>query len=116
VNEQIARGLVAETAALHARGYGWTLPSMSGLGYRQIGAYLRGEMPLAEAVQRLKFDTHRFVRHQYTWFRRDPRWHWVDTTAGLPFDAVLQAVDQWRAGGALAAPDLTGAAEPPPSS
>lgn len=116
VDEQIARGLVAETAALHARGYAWTLPSMSGLGYRQIGAYLRGEMPLAEAVQRLKFDTHRFVRHQYTWFRRDPRWHWVDTTAGLPFDAVLQAVDQWRAGGVLAAPALTGAAEPPPPS
>jgi tRNA dimethylallyltransferase len=116
VDEQMARGLVAEIEALLARGYGWSLPAMSGLGYRQIGAALRGEMALEDGVQRLKFDTHRFVRHQYTWFRRDPRWHWVDTTAGLPFDAVLQAVDQWRAGGALAAPDLTGAAEPPPSS
>ena len=101
VDEQIARGLVEETRALQARGYGWALPAMSGLGYRQIGAYLRGEMPLDDAIQRLKFDTHRFVRHQYTWFRRDPRWHWVDTTAGLPFDVVLGAVQRWRAGAVL---------------
>jgi tRNA dimethylallyltransferase len=105
VDEQIARGLVEETRALHARGYGWALPAMSGLGYRQIGAYLRGEMPLADAIQRLKFDTHRFVRHQYTWFRRDPRWHWVDTTGGLPFDAVLRAVEDWRAGAGLGSPE-----------
>jgi tRNA dimethylallyltransferase len=104
VDEQIARGLVEETRALHAWGYGWALPAMSGLGYRQIGAYLRGEMPLADAIQRLKFDTHRFVRHQYTWFRRDPRWHWVDTTAGLPSDAIVRAVAQWRAGAALDVP------------
>lgn len=101
VDEQIMRGLVAETAALQARGYGWDLPAMSGLGYRQIGAALRGEMPLDAAIQRLKFDTHRFVRHQYTWFRRDPRWHWVDTTAGVPVEAVTPAVAQWRAGSDL---------------
>lgn len=102
VDEQIVRGLVAETQGLHDRGYGWALPAMSGLGYRQIGAYLRGEMPLEAAVQRLKFDTHRFVRHQYTWFRRDPRWHWVDTTAGLAVPAVVAAVARWQAGGDLA--------------
>jgi tRNA dimethylallyltransferase len=101
VDEQIARGLVEETQALHTRGYGWELPSMSGLGYRQIGAYVRGEMPLADAIQRLKFDTHRFVRHQYTWFRRDPRWHWVDTTAGVPVAALTQALERWRAGSDL---------------
>ena len=95
---------MAEIGALHARGYGWALPAMSGLGYRQIGAYLRGEMPLDAAIQRLKFDTHRFIRHQYTWFRRDPRWHWVDTTAGLQFATILAAVERWRAGADLSDP------------
>jgi tRNA dimethylallyltransferase len=104
IDEQVARGLIEETQALHARGYAWSLPSMSGLGYRQMGYYLRGEMPRDAAIQRLKFDTHRFVRHQYTWFRRDPRWLWVDVTNGVPFDPLLQAVQSWQAGEALSLP------------
>lgn len=101
IDHQVTHGLIEETEALHRMGYDWSLPSMSGLGYRQMGYYLRGEMLLDAAVQRLKFDTHRFIRHQYTWFRRDPRWHWVDTTAGVPFDALVARVEQWLAGGSL---------------
>ena len=74
---------------------------MSGLGYRQMGYYQRGEMPLDAAVQRLKFDTHRFIRHQYTWFRRDPRWRWVDTTAGMPFAEIIAGVEYWLEGGSV---------------
>jgi tRNA dimethylallyltransferase len=36
-------------------------------------------MDLAAAMQRIKFETHRFARHQYAWFRlNDPRIHWFD--------------------------------------
>ena len=104
IDYQVTHGLIEETRGLHEQGYGWDLPSMSGLGYRQMGYYLRGEMPLAAAVQRLKYDTHRFVRHQYTWFRRDPRWIWVDTTAGPAAAPLIAAVAHWRAGEALALP------------
>jgi tRNA dimethylallyltransferase len=72
VDAMIERGLVAEVEGLVARGYGWNLASMSGLGYRQIGAYLRGECSLDEAIANIKHATHRFVRHQYAWFRRLP--------------------------------------------
>lgn len=70
VDRMIERGLVAEVEGLVARGYGWDLASMSGLGYKQIGAYLRGECSLEEAIAAIKHATHRFVRHQYAWFRR----------------------------------------------
>ncbi len=70
VDAMIKRGLVAEVEGLVARGYGWDLASMSGLGYKQIGAYLRGECSLDEAIAHIKYATHRFVRHQYAWFRR----------------------------------------------
>ncbi|MBN1887093.1 MAG: tRNA (adenosine(37)-N6)-dimethylallyltransferase MiaA, partial [Thermoflexales bacterium] len=50
VDAMIERGLVAEVESLVARGYGWNLASMSGLGYKQIGAYLRGECSLDEAI------------------------------------------------------------------
>ncbi|MFC1916357.1 tRNA (adenosine(37)-N6)-dimethylallyltransferase MiaA, partial [Chloroflexota bacterium] len=55
------------------------LPAMSGIGYKQIGLFLKGELTLAAVIQQIKFETHRFVRHQYAWFRlKDSRIHWFD--------------------------------------
>jgi tRNA dimethylallyltransferase len=79
VDEMIASGLVDEVKNLEARGYGFNLPSMSGIGYRQIGLFLKGEMSLSEAVQQIKYETHQFARRQYTWFHSDDaRIHWFD--------------------------------------
>jgi tRNA dimethylallyltransferase len=71
VDMMMASGLLAEVERLRDEGYGRHLSSMSGLGYRQLWAYLAGEMSLAEAVERIKFETHRFARQQATWFRLD---------------------------------------------
>ena len=73
----IAAGLADEVAALRQRGYSWALPSMSSLGYIQLRPFLEGEATLAACVERLKFDTHSFIRRQEAWFRRLPgleRW------------------------------------------
>lgn len=84
VDDMIERGLVREVAALVQRGYSLDLPSLSGLGYRQIGQYLKGEIDLTTAVQRIKHETHRFARHQYAWFRlKDERIHWFDVRNGV---------------------------------
>lgn len=80
-------GLVNETRMLAERGYDWSLPSMSSLGYREVGAYLRGEMTLNEAASRLDFATHAYIRRQLTWFRADRRIHWLN--AGFPFDDLV---------------------------
>lgn len=83
IEAMIAAGLVAEVENLLAAGYGWNLPAMSGLGYRQIGQYWRREVSLAEAIALIKKETRRFVRQQYTWFRLDdPRIHWFDVSQG----------------------------------
>ncbi len=31
-----------------------------------------------QAVERIQIETHRFVRHQMTWFRKLPGLHWFD--------------------------------------
>jgi tRNA dimethylallyltransferase len=76
----IADGLVEETRRLHAQ-YDPALPALSSLGYREIGAYLRGEMPLAAAVERIKLETHRYVRQQETFFRKMPALQHVEVDA-----------------------------------
>lgn len=72
-------GLLDEVQALAAAGFGWEQPALMGLGYKQIGQYLRGEVSLDEAVALIKKETRRFIRQQYNWFRLDnSRIHWID--------------------------------------
>ena len=79
VDKMMNQGLVEEVRGLAARGYSFDLPAMSSVGYRQIGQFLQGEIDLTAAIQQIKFETHRFARHQYAWFRlKDPRIHWLD--------------------------------------
>ncbi len=92
VDRMVAGGLVDEVRALRALGYQRSLPAMSGLGYRQIMAYLDGEMSLADSIERIKFETHRFARQQYTWFRPDDEAIiWYDTRqTGWKSEVVLE--------------------------
>lgn len=76
VEEMVAHGLVEEMSALLSAGFSPDLPAFSSLGYREIAAYLAGSTTLAAAVERIQIETHRFVRHQYTWFRRMAGIHW----------------------------------------
>lgn len=79
VDKMIEKGLAAEIDRLAGMGYGLDLPSMSGIGYRQIGSFLKGEIKLEEAVSQMKGENHRFARHQYNWFRlKDDRISWFD--------------------------------------
>jgi tRNA dimethylallyltransferase len=95
VDGMMAAGLLAEVAHLVSLGYGRDCPPLSGLGYRQLFDYLAGESSLAEAVERIKFETHRFVRQQYTWFRRDdPAIHWF---ANGDITGVTDLIRRWLA-------------------
>ena len=81
VDRMIEMGLVEEVRWLLDQGYGLDLPAMSGLGYRQIGQYIAGEIELQQAIALIKRHTRRFVRQQYNWFRLgDPAIHWLDCT------------------------------------
>lgn len=80
VSDQIARGLVAEVRSLRKRGVAENASAMSSIGYRQLLPFLRGESTLEEAVERIRLDTHRYVRHQETWLRKNPRLIAIDTS------------------------------------
>jgi len=99
VDGMIAAGLVDEVRELLRQGYDEQLPSMSGLGYRQIAQYLCGECSLDEATALIKRDTRRFVRQQYNWFRpRDVRINWYDVTT-WDSSALQQRVARFMATG-----------------
>ena len=79
VDGMIEKGFIDEVKHLMNRGYDFNLPSMSSIGYKQIGLFLKGELTLAAATQQIKFETHRLARQQYTWFQlQDDRIKWFD--------------------------------------
>ena len=78
VDEMLNRGLVEEVRGLLLKGYGTGLVSMKGLGYKEVAAYLEGDISLDEAVYLLKRNTRRFAKRQLTWFKREHRIKWID--------------------------------------
>lgn len=86
------QGLLDEARRLAVAGHVLGSGALSGVGYTELGLYLRGEMSLDDAVSRAKTRTHRLVRRQYTWFKpADPRIVWLDATHALP---VAEAVSR----------------------
>lgn len=78
VDAMVNAGFVEEVHGLLERGCSRELPSMSGIGYREMCEHLAGEISLETAVERTKAGTHRLARYQHTWFKAgDARIHWV---------------------------------------
>lgn len=90
VDRMLEEGLVAEVTALREMGCTRDMVSMQGLGYKEIFAYLEGELSLAEAVYRLKRDTRHFAKRQVTWFKRERRVTWINKDEyGYDEDRIL---------------------------
>ena len=95
VDQMMQQGLVEETRDLLEKGYGPELPALSSIGYSQIGMMLRAEITREEAVRQIKTANHRFVRHQYAWFKaEDRRIHWFDVGGDFT-PAVTELVANW---------------------
>ena len=79
VDAMMNAGLAEEVRQLLASGYACELPSMSGLGYRELCMFHQDQVSLDEAVRLIKSSTRRFIRHQYNWFHpKDERIQWYD--------------------------------------
>lgn len=87
-----AAGLVAEVEALARRGLRDGPTASRALGYRQVLAYLSGQLTETEARGRTVTATRKFARRQDAWFRKDERIAWLP--AGRPglVEAVLRGM------------------------
>ncbi|MFG2596040.1 tRNA (adenosine(37)-N6)-dimethylallyltransferase MiaA [Streptomyces sp. NPDC048462] len=74
-------GLVDEVRALEGRGLREGRTASRALGYQQVLAALAGECTEEEARGETVRATKRFARRQDSWFRRDPRVHWLSGAA-----------------------------------
>jgi tRNA dimethylallyltransferase len=92
VDDQMEQGLVDEVRGLLDAGVPSGSPAMSAIGYPEILSYLHGEASLDEAVQRIKFHTHRYARHQLTWLKRMAGVQWFDPRETKWFENLVTLV------------------------
>ncbi|WP_240742232.1 tRNA (adenosine(37)-N6)-dimethylallyltransferase MiaA [Micromonospora zingiberis] len=90
VDRMWADGLVAETRQLVGHGLPEGRTASRALGYQQVLRLLAGELTEAEARDETIRATRRFVRRQRSWFRRDPRVHWLDSAEPGLVEAALR--------------------------
>lgn len=100
IENMFESGFIDEVRKLLEAGYSPELPAMSAIGYRQVSAYLQGEMSLEQALQEIKRGTRVFVRRQANWFKLDdPQIHWFNlesrTTADIG-DEIQVWLDRWQ--------------------
>jgi tRNA dimethylallyltransferase len=79
------QGLVDEVRALTRRPLSRT--ARQAIGYKEVIAYLDGEIGLDDALELAVRRTRQFARRQRVWFARDPRITWIDATEKSAADA-----------------------------
>jgi tRNA dimethylallyltransferase len=97
IQAMLAAGFIAEVQLLLEQGYSPNLPTLTAIGYREIAAYLDGQISLEDAVTLLKRRTRIFVRRQANWFKPDnPEIHWFSVSKGIVAQ-IEQAIYSWIA-------------------
>ncbi len=94
VDEMLANGFVDEVRRLKSAGFSNEFGPMRSLGYKEIDAYLTGELSYDEAVGLIKQNTRRYAKRQQTWFRADPEIVWIDVQTFSSAEAAQVIIDK----------------------
>jgi tRNA dimethylallyltransferase len=92
VDQMFAAGFVDEVERLLGQGLADGRTASRAIGYREVTAYLAGEMSLDAARERTVIATRQFARRQDAWWRKDPRIRWVPFDAADRLEQALVAV------------------------
>jgi tRNA dimethylallyltransferase len=78
----LAAGWIDEVRSLRRR-WGDDVRPLGSVGYREVLAHLRDELPLEETVRQIRKSTRIYARRQRTWFKGEPGIRWRSESAEL---------------------------------
>jgi len=90
---QVQRGLVGETQAALDAGVPPNAPVLTGIGYAEALAHIRGELTFEELPIAMARSNRRYARRQLRWWRRDARVRWFPIEPD-PLPAILNYVQE----------------------
>lgn len=91
--QMVAAGLLAEVAALRARGLELNPSACGAIGYRECLAVLRGEGSEADLTREIAANTRALVKKQRTWFRTQLPPHRLIPLAETALETLFAAAD-----------------------
>ncbi|HEU4469962.1 MAG TPA: tRNA (adenosine(37)-N6)-dimethylallyltransferase MiaA [Flavisolibacter sp.] len=74
VDRMMEKGLLEEVKSLYPQRH---LNALQTVGYRELFAFIDGEMSLPAAVEQIKINTRQYAKRQLTWFRKDEGYSWT---------------------------------------
>jgi tRNA dimethylallyltransferase len=92
VDRMISEGLLEEVEDLLRAGLRDALTAAQAIGYKELVPVVEEDRPLERAVEDIKQASRRYAKRQLTWFRRDPRVHWLDVTDLTPDEVLREAL------------------------
>ena len=101
-DQMMKEGFPEEVESLRKMGYGSSLASMNGLGYKELNAYFDGHVSFDEAVRLIKRNTRHYAKRQLTWFRRESDTHWIlrnrygDSTKLIAEEIIRIIKENWK--------------------
>ena len=75
---QVERGLIAETQTALDAGVRADAAVLTGIGYAEALAHIRGDISLEELPVKMAQSNRQYARRQLRWWRRDPRVRWFE--------------------------------------
>ena len=90
VEQMLALGLIPEIEALLASGVPEKATAMQAIGYKEFIDALQGRSTVAEAVALVQQASRHYAKRQLTWFRRNPKVHWLRRVPGEGTPEILQ--------------------------
>ena len=82
VDIMIEKGLIDEVKSLLEK-YNEFPTAMQGLGYKEVKQYLDGELLKEEMIEKIKQESRRYAKRQFTWFRKNKQTIWIDGQADI---------------------------------
>lgn len=76
VDQMIKDGLINEAKYIFENATSKT--ARQAIGYKELFDYFKNTKSLDECIYRIKMNTHKFVKRQYTWFNHQVDTKWVD--------------------------------------
>ncbi len=94
VDIMLQQGLVEEIRDLLASGIPAKATSMQAIGYKEFVSALEGKCSIACAAEEVKKSSRHYAKRQLTWFRRNPKMHWLTRKTGMGNDEILAMARQ----------------------
>ena len=87
----LEKGLIDEVKTLLEK-YSEFPTAMQGLGYKEVKQYLDGELAKDEMIEKIKQESRRYAKRQFTWFRKNKQTIWINGEANVEknIDIILE--------------------------